>query len=64
METVNLITVVVGVIALLIGIGAILNPNIARWIRAPGDPRLKATIAIITGIIIIIIALTIEFPTS
>ena len=64
METANLIAVVVGIIALLIGIGAIINPNIARWIRAPGDPRLKSIIAIITGIIIIIISLTIEFPTS
>ena len=60
METANLITVVVGVIALLTGIAAILNPNIARWIRSPGNPRLKAIIAIIAGIVLIVVALTIE----
>jgi threonine/homoserine/homoserine lactone efflux protein len=64
METANLITVVVGIIALLIGIAAFLNPNIARWIRSPGSPRLKAIIAILAGIILIIVALIIEFPTN
>ncbi len=42
--------------------GLAINPNFARYINAPGGPRLKATIALIVGIIIIIIGLTIEIP--
>ena len=63
METVNLIMIIVGAIVVLFGVGAILNPNIARWINAPGGPRLKASVALITGIIIIIVGLIVEFPT-
>ncbi len=64
METVNLILVIVGIIAILIGIGAFLNPNIARFINAPGaGPRLKAFIASITGIILILIGLLVNIPT-
>jgi len=63
METVNLIFTIVGVIILLIGVGAFLNPNIARFINAPSaGPRLKAFIALITGIIIISIGLFINIP--
>jgi hypothetical protein len=63
MEIVNIFFVIVGIIAILFGIGAILNPNVARWIRSPGGPRLKAVISIISGIILIIVALIVEFPT-
>jgi len=62
METTNLILLVAGVIVLLFGIGAFLHPNIARWINAPGGPRLKAIIATIIGIILIVIAFIIEIP--
>jgi len=62
MGLVNTILLICGVIASLFGIAAFLNPNFARWINAPGGPRLKATIAIIAGIIIIIIGLTIDIP--
>ncbi|MEA3457219.1 MAG: hypothetical protein U9R21_00900 [Candidatus Thermoplasmatota archaeon] len=58
----NTILLICGTIASLFGIAAFLNPNFARWINAPGGPRLKATISLITGIIIIIIGLTIEMP--
>jgi len=65
METVNLIITIVGVIVLLIGFGAFLNPNIARFINAPGaGPRLKAFIALITGIILILIGLLVNIPTN
>ena len=64
METVNLVLTVVGAIVILFGIGAFINPNVARWINAPGGPRLKAVIALITGIIIIIVGLIVEIPTS
>ena len=62
MEIVNIILIITGVIVLLFGIGAFLNPNIARWINAPGGPRLKAMIATIIGIILIVIAFIIEIP--
>jgi uncharacterized membrane protein len=58
----NTILLICGVIASLFGIAAFLNPNFARWINAPGGPRLKAAISLIVGIIIIIIGLTIEIP--
>jgi len=58
----NTILLICGAIASLFGIAAFLNPNFARWINAPGGPRLKAAIAIIVGIIIIIIGLTIGIP--
>jgi hypothetical protein len=63
METINLIMAIIGAVVVLFGVGAFLNPNVARWINAPGGPRLKATIALIVGLIIIIIALIVEFPT-
>jgi len=58
----NTILLICGAIASLFGIAAFLNPNFARWINAPGGPRLKAAIALIVGIIIVIIGLTIEIP--
>ncbi len=62
METTNIILLAAGIIVLLFGIGAFLHPNIARWINAPGGPRLKAIIATIIGIILIVIAFIIEIP--
>ena len=64
METVNLVMAIVGAIVILFGIGAFINPNVARWINAPGGPRLKAVIALITGIIIVLVSLLVEIPTS
>ena len=65
METVNLILIIVGVIALLISIGAFLNPNIARFINAPGaGPRLKAFIAFTIGLILILVGLIFNIPTN
>ncbi len=62
MELANTIVTIVGAIVLLFGIGAFLNPNIARLINAPGGPRLKAIIATIIGIILVVIAFIIEIP--
>jgi len=62
METVNLITLIVGVIVILIGLAAFFNPNFARIINAPGSPRLKAIIAMVVGVIIAIISLIVRFP--
>ena len=62
MEFVNTILLICGIIVSLIGIATFVNPNFTRWINAPGSPRLKVAITLITGIIIIIIGLTIETP--
>ena len=62
MEITNIILLVVGIIVMLFGISAFLNPNISRWINAPGGPRLKAAVATIIGIILIVIAFIIEIP--
>lgn len=63
METVNLILTIVGIIVVLFGAGAIINPNFARWINAPGSPRLKAIIAIVIGIILVIVSLFVKLNT-
>ena len=55
MDITNIILFIVGAVVILFGIGAFLNPNISRLINAPGDPKLKGSIAMIVGIIIIII---------
>ena len=62
MEIANIILIIAGLIVLFFGIGAFLNPNLARWINAPGGPRLKAMIATIIGIILIVIAFIIKIP--
>ena len=61
METANIILLIVGLIVLLFGIGAFLNPNFARWINAPGGPRLNAIIAIVVGIILMIVSVIYKF---
>ena len=62
MDTADIILLITGAIAVTFGIGAFFYPNLARWIRAPGGPRLKASIATIVGIILIIISFIIEIP--
>ena len=60
----NIILLICGLIPIFIGVGAFINPNIARWINAPGirNPKIKGMIAIVVGIIIVIMALFMEFP--
>ncbi len=62
MQIANTILIITGFIVLLFGIGAFFNPNFARLINAPGGPRLKAIIAIVVGIILIIISQIFRFP--
>ena len=64
MEIANIIFLVAGLMALFFGIGAIFYPALARWIKAPGGPRLKSIIAIIAGVILVIISFIVEFPTN
>jgi len=63
MEITNTILIIVGVIVALFGVGAFLNPNLARWINAPGTPIIKAIVALVIGIILVIVGLIIEIPT-
>ena len=58
----NTIIIIVGIIVIIIGLAAFINPNFSRLINFPGSPRFKASIAFIIGIIIIIIGLIIEIP--
>ena len=64
MDTTNIILFISGIIVTFFGIAAFLNPNFTRWINAPGGLRLKAIIAPITGIILVIISFTTEIPTN
>ena len=56
----NIILVATGIITILIGIGAFLNPNIARFINFPAGPRLKATIALVIGIITLSVGIFVQ----
>jgi uncharacterized membrane protein len=51
----NTILVIIGLFLVLIGVAAFFNPNFSRWINVPGGPRLKASVAIISGVIILAI---------
>ena len=62
MEITNIILIVVGAIVTLIGIATFFNPNFARIINAPGGPRIKAIVALIAGIILIMVGLVAQFP--
>ena len=64
MDMGNVIILVVGAIVILFGIGAFLNPNLSRWINAPGGPKLKGSIAMIVGVILIIIGLIVKIPAN
>ena len=59
----NTITIITGIIVTLFGVGAFFNPNIARWINAPGieTPIIKAIIAIVAGIMVIIVGFVFDF---
>ena len=58
----NYIMIIVGISVSLLGLAAFFNPNLARWINAPGGPRLKGVIALIIGIIITIIGFVVYVP--
>ena len=60
----NTILIIIGVIVTAIGILGFFNPNFTKLINAPGGPRLKAIIAIVIGVIILVLGLIIKIPTS
>ena len=64
MAEVNTILIIIGSIVALIGIIAFFVPALTRIINAPGGSRLKAIVALITGIIMILIGLIVEIPTG
>jgi hypothetical protein len=55
----NTILLIVGLIVILIGIGSLINSNIARLINLPGNAQIKAILAAIIGIIMIILSFSI-----
>jgi TRAP-type C4-dicarboxylate transport system permease small subunit len=57
----NIILLIAGLIVTLFGVGAFFNPNLSRWINAPGGPRLKALIALIIGVMLIMLSFIIKF---
>lgn len=57
MTLTNTILIVVGIVVIIIGLAAFINPNFSRLINAPGSPRLKGTIAFVVGAIILVIGL-------
>ncbi len=64
MSTVNIVLIIAGLFALITGIAAFFNPSFTRIINFPGGPKLKATAAIIAGLIIIIVGLVFQIPIS
>jgi hypothetical protein len=64
MTVVNTVFIITGAITAVIGILAFFMPGFARIINAPGGPRLKAIIALIIGIILILVGLIVEIPTG
>jgi hypothetical protein len=62
MSITNTILIIVGIIVIIIGIISFFNPNFSRLINAPGGPKLKAIIAMIAGIIILIIGFIVQIP--
>ena len=64
METVNLVLIIIGSLVALTGIISFFVPTLTRIINAPGGPRLKATVALIIGIILLLIGLIVEMPTG
>jgi len=58
MVATNIILLVGGTLVAILGFFALVSPHISRWISAPGGPKLKGIIAMIVGIILIIISLT------
>ena len=58
----NTILLIVGIIVIIFGTASFINPNFSRLINAPGGPRLKAIIALIVGVVILLIGLLYQLP--
>ena len=57
MDNINWIFIISGAFVALLGFFGLANPSFTRLINFPGGPRLKATVAIIIGIIFVIAGL-------
>ncbi len=55
----NIILIAGGALVALLGFFALINPNVSRFISAPGSTKLKGIIAIVVGLILIIVGLSI-----
>lgn len=62
MTSINIVFIIIGLIITIIGILTFFIPMLARIINVPGGPKLKASIAVIIGIIFILIGLIFEIP--
>ena len=62
MSITNTILVIVGIFVVIIGLLSFINPTFSRLINAPGGSKLKAIIAFIIGLIIIIIGFIVQLP--
>ena len=60
----SLIFLATGVFLILFGFTAMFYPNLSRWINAAGikSPMLKALICMLTGVVFIILSVTVTFP--
>ena len=56
----NTILIIIGLLLALFGAIAFFVPMLTRIINAPGGPRLKASIVVITGIILLLIGLIVK----
>ena len=65
METVNIIILTLGIILIIFGILAFFNSNFARLINIPLiGPRLKSSLVIIIGLIIIVFSFVVKISTN
>jgi len=53
------ILIITGIIVLLFGLVSFINPNLARFINIPGNAQVKAIIATIVGVALILVGILI-----
>ena len=53
------ILIIIGMIVLLFGLASFINPTFARFISLPGNAQVKAIIATIIGVALILVGLLI-----
>jgi multisubunit Na+/H+ antiporter MnhG subunit len=55
MQTTQLI-IAIGLCLTLFGAGALIHPNLTRWINAPGSPTIKSLLSHTVGIVLILLS--------
>jgi len=60
METGNTVLIIVGALLILLGVLTIFIPNLLRIINVPGGPKLKATVSIVIGLILIVVGISVQ----